>query len=83
MRLLGKLDQSAYDGVNDEIDNVMSHAEHARLVLDLSEFDGWSGLSALDDHLSLVREHYRVPERIAIVDDKAWQIMLEKSWTSS
>jgi hypothetical protein len=75
VRLLGKLDSSAYDGVNEEIDNVMSHAEHVRLVLDLREFDGWSGLSALGDHLSLVREHYRVPERIAIVGDKAWQKM--------
>jgi hypothetical protein len=77
-RLLGKLDPSAYDGVNEEIDNVMSHAEHVRLVLDLREFDGWSGLSALGDHLFLVREYYRVPERIAIVGDKAWQTMAGK-----
>ena len=77
-RLFGKLDPTAYDGVNEEIDKVMSHAEHVRLVLDLREFDGWSGLSALGDHLSLVREHYRVPERIAIVGDKAWQKMAGK-----
>ena len=77
-RLLGKLDPGAYDGVNEEIDNIMSRAEHVRLVLDLREFDGWSGLSALGDHLSLVREHYRVPERIAIVGDKAWQEMAGK-----
>jgi hypothetical protein len=78
VRLLGKLDPSAYDGVDEEIDTVMSCAEHVRLVLALREFDGWSGLSALGDHLSLVREHYRVPERIAIVGDKAWQKMVEK-----
>ena len=77
-RLLGKLDPSAYDGVNEEIDNIMSRSEHVRLVLDLREFDGWSGLSALGDHLSLVREHYRVPERIAIVGDKSWQKMAGK-----
>jgi hypothetical protein len=52
-------------------------------VLDLREFDGWAGLSALGDHLSLVREHYRVPERIAIVGDKAWQKMAGNSWPSS
>ena len=78
VRLLGKLDPSAYDGANEEIDDVMSRTEHVCLVLDLREFDGWSGLSALGDHLSLVREHYRVPERIAIVGDKAWQKMAEK-----
>jgi hypothetical protein len=77
-RLIGKLDPDAYAGVNEEIDNLMSHAEHVRLVLDLRKFDGWSGLTALGDHLSLVREHYRIPERIAIVGDKAWQKMAGK-----
>jgi hypothetical protein len=77
-RLLGTLDPGAYDGLNEEIDTVMSHAEHVRLLLDLREFDGWSDLSALGDHLSLVRAHYRVPERIAIVGDKAWQNMAGK-----
>jgi SpoIIAA-like len=35
-------------------------------------------LSALGDHLSLVREHYRVPERIAIVGNNTWQKMAGK-----
>jgi hypothetical protein len=78
VRLLGKLDPSAYDGVDDEIGNAMSKSSNVRLLLDLREFDGWSGLSALGDHLSLVREYHRVPERIAIVGDKAWQRMAEK-----
>lgn len=56
----------------------MSRAEHVRLVLNWCKFYGWPGLSALDDYLSLVREHYRAPEHIAIVDDKAWQIMAGK-----
>lgn len=74
-RLLGKLEPGAYGGVIEVIDNVVSYAEHVRLVLDLRKFDGWSGLSAPGDHLSRVREHYRVPERIIIVGDKAWQKM--------
>ena len=78
VRLLGKLEPSAYDGVSEEIDNLMSRYEHVRLLLDLREFDGWSGLAALGDHLSLVREHRRVPERIAVVGDKAWQNLAEK-----
>ncbi len=77
-RLLGTLEPSVYDGASKEIDNVMSRSEHVRLVLDLREFDGWSGLSAMGDHLSLVREHRLVPERIAIVGDKAWQQLAEK-----
>jgi hypothetical protein len=77
-RLIGKLEASAYDGANETIDNVMSRAEHVRLVLDLREFDGWSGLAALGDHLSLVREHRRVPERVAVVGNKTWQKLAEK-----
>ena len=78
VRLLGKLEPSAYDGVSEEIDNLMSRLEHVRLMLDLREFDGWSGLAALVNHLSLVREHQSVPERIAVVGDKAWQNLAEK-----
>lgn len=78
IRLLGKLEPSAYDGVSAEVDRLMSGTEHVRLLLDLREFDGWSGLAALGDHLSLVNEHRRVPERIAVLGDKAWQRLAEK-----
>jgi len=77
-RLIGKLEPSAYDRANEEIDNVMSRSEHVRLLLDLREFDGWSGLAALGDHLSLIREHRKVPERIALVGNKNWQKLGEK-----
>jgi hypothetical protein len=77
-RLLGKLEPSAYGGIDEEIDNLMSRIEHVRLVLDLREFDGWSGLSAMGEHLSLIREYRRAPERIAVVGDKAWQKMAER-----
>ena len=73
VRLLGKLEPSAYDGVDDDISNLMSHSSNVRLVLDLREFDGWSGLAALGNHLSLVREHRRTPEKVAVVGDKSWQ----------
>jgi len=77
-RLIGKLEASAYDGAKEAIDTLMSRAEHVRLVLDLREFDGWSGLAALGDHLSLVREYRRVPERVAVVGNKAWQKLAER-----
>jgi len=77
-RLIGKLESSAYDDIDDRISDVFSRIEHPHLLLDLREFDGWSGLSALGEHLSLVREHRRKPERIAVVGDKAWQRLAEK-----
>lgn len=78
LRLLGKLEPSVYDGAEKDIDNLMSRSDNVCLLLDLREFDGWAGLSALGDHLSLVREHRRIPQRIAIVGDKAWQRLAEK-----
>jgi hypothetical protein len=77
-RLIGKLEASAYDEIDAKIDDAFSQTESPRLLLDLREFDGWSGLSALSQHLSLVREHRRKPERIAVIGDKAWQRLAEK-----
>ena len=34
--------------------------------------------AAIGEHLSLVREHRRVPERLAVVGNKAWQKLAEK-----
>ena len=73
VRLLGELEPVAYEGISADIDNLMSKSESVRLMIDLSEFDGWTGISALGDHLSLAREHRHIPERIAIIGDKAWQ----------
>lgn len=77
-QLIGKLEVSAYEGVDDKINDEFSRTQHPRLLLDLREFDGWSGLSALSQHFSLVREHRRKPERIAVVGDKSWQRLAEK-----
>lgn len=77
-QLIGKLEPSAYENMDAKIDDAFSQTQCPRLLLDLREFDGWSGLSALSQHLSLIREHRRKPERIAIVGDKTWQRLAEK-----
>lgn len=77
-KLMGKLEPSTYDLANDEIAQMMGRLDHVRLLLDLREFDGWSGLAALGDHLSLIREYRHRPERIAVVGDTAWQRLAEK-----
>jgi len=71
--LLGKLEPSAYDGVSDEIDGFMAPHDDIRLLLDLREFDGWQGLGALGEHLTLVRDHRHIPKRVALVGHAAWQ----------
>jgi len=71
--LLGKLEPSAYAGVSDEIDGFMAPHDDVRLLLDLREFDGWQGLHALGEHLTLVRDHRHIPKRVALVGHAAWQ----------
>lgn len=78
VKLIGKLEPSAYEGVDDEISNVFSRVRPLHLLLDLREFDGWSGLAALGNHLSILREHRREPERVAVVGDRAWQHLLQR-----
>lgn len=73
LQLLGKLEPSAYDGVEAELDRWLADRDRMRLLLDLREFDGWQGLGALGEHLGIVREYRRRPERVAIVGDAAWQ----------
>jgi hypothetical protein len=78
VRLIGKLEPSAYEGVEDEIANLFSRVTPLHLLLDLRAFDGWSGLAALGSHLSILREHRRAPVRVAVVGEKGWQKLLER-----
>lgn len=71
-KLLGKLEPSAYRDVAEEIDSYMQKADGFRLLLDLREFEGWESLSGLREHLTLVSDHHRSVERVAIVGDAAW-----------
>ncbi|MEB3323106.1 MAG: STAS/SEC14 domain-containing protein [Synechococcaceae cyanobacterium] len=78
VRLIGQLEPSAYEGIDQEITALFSHHAPVRLLLDLREFDGWSGLTALADHLSILREHRGVPERVAVVGQAPWQHHLQR-----
>lgn len=73
VRLIGQLEPQAYNGVEEELTELFASCQPVRLLVDLREFDGWSGLAALGDHLSLVGEHRRTPQRVAVVGDEAWQ----------
>jgi hypothetical protein len=78
VQLIGRLEPSAYDGIDVELTKLMSSTDLVRLLIDLREFDGWTGLAALNDHLSLVREHRRTPRRVAVLGDAGWQKMAQK-----
>ncbi len=73
VQLIGQLEPRAYEGVEEEITRLFSSCQPVHLLLDLREFDGWSGLAALGEHLTLVREHRRTPQRVAVLGDQAWE----------
>lgn len=78
LQLIGRLDPEAYARVDDDIANLLSHRDAVRLLLDLSDFDGWLGLPALGHHLSLLREFRRVPGRVAVLGDRRWQHLAQR-----
>lgn len=71
-RLMGKLEPSAYRDVAEEIDSHMQKAIGFRLLLDLRDFEGWESLSGLREHLTLVSDHHRSIERVAVVGKATW-----------
>ncbi|MCA8982105.1 MAG: STAS/SEC14 domain-containing protein [Planctomycetes bacterium] len=73
VQLIGKLEPSAYAGVEDDMDRWLSQRDRMRLLIDLREFDGWQGIGALHQHFGIVRDYRRIPERVAVVGDAAWQ----------
>lgn len=73
VKLLGKLEPSAYAGVKERLGLWMNRREGVRLMLDLREFDGWQGLGALGEHLGIVRDFREIPERVAVVGEESWQ----------
>jgi hypothetical protein len=73
--LVGTLDRAAYDRAEDRIDGFIEAHPRIRLVVDLRQFDGWQGLGALGEHLSLVREHRHAPEKVAVIGHTGWQKM--------
>jgi hypothetical protein len=78
VQLIGRLEPSAYDAIEAEIAALFSRVSPVKLLIDLRDFDGWSGLAALGDHLSLLREHRRAPRRVAVVGQAGWQRLAQR-----
>ncbi len=78
VRLLGKPDSEDFTRAEANLDAFIRDHDTLKLLLDLREFDGWQGLSALASHFSLVREHYRIPVKVAVVGDADWQKLGQK-----
>jgi len=78
VQLMGKLDSGDYAQAEETLDAFIRDHDGLKLLLDLRQFDGWQGLSAIADHFSLVRDHYRIPSKVAVVGNADWQKLAEK-----
>lgn len=73
VRLLGQVDPDSFRKAEAELDARIDGREGFRLLLDLTEFTGWQGVSAMAAHFSLVREHAALPDRVAVIGNRMWQ----------
>lgn len=76
--LMGKLDPEEYKQAELDLDAVLASKDGFRLLIDLREFDGWQGLTAMAAHFRLARGHIGMLDRAAIVGDKAWQHLAQR-----
>ncbi|MFC3614860.1 STAS/SEC14 domain-containing protein [Lutimaribacter marinistellae] len=78
VQLVGKLEPAVIEAAEEDLEAEIRARDGFRLLLDLTEFDGWHGLSALMAHASLVRDHSGMVEKAAVVGDSAWQHMAQR-----
>ncbi|MBY6065885.1 STAS/SEC14 domain-containing protein [Leisingera aquaemixtae] len=78
IKLMGQVDPEAYQRAGGDLDARLREREGFRLLIDLTEFDGWQGLSAMAAHFNLARTHVPLLDRAAVVGDKAWQHMAQR-----
>ena len=76
--LMGKLDPDEYKQAETDLDSLLRERDGFRLLIDLREFDGWQGLTALAAHFRLAQGHIGMLDRAAIVGDKGWQRIAQK-----
>ncbi|MTI18223.1 STAS/SEC14 domain-containing protein [Rhodobacteraceae bacterium RKSG542] len=77
LTMLGKLEPSSYDNIEEDLNRYFSSEDNNKLLIDLREFEGWEGLSAFSEHLALVRKNRKFPDRVAVVGNKRWQHVAE------
>ena len=73
VQLMGRPDAGDFDDAAGDLDALLRQRDGFRLLLDLREFAGWQGLSAIAGHFTLAREHAGLAQRVAVVGEHCWQ----------
>lgn len=79
IQLRGQLDSSVYAAETEDLNAFIRANDRFRLLIDAREFDGWQGLGAVFEHLRIVRDHYRLIDRAALVGKAGWQRLGERA----
>jgi stage II sporulation SpoAA-like protein len=78
VQLMGRPDADDFDQAEGDLDARLRQREGFRLLLDLREFDGWQGLSAIAGHFTLAREHAPLAQKVAVVGRSEWQKLAQR-----
>lgn len=78
VQLIGRPDADDFTMAEGDLDARLRERDGFHLLLDLREFDGWQGLSAISGHFSLVREHAAQVQRVALVGEHNWQKLAQR-----
>jgi hypothetical protein len=78
IELIGKVSPEDYAMAQGDLDAKLRERDGFRLLIDVREFDGWQGLSAMGAHFSLARGHAPLLDKAAIVGDRAWQKIAQR-----
>jgi hypothetical protein len=68
-----KLTEADFQGLAKQVDPMIAKCGQVRLLIDVSEFNGWESYAAFQAHASLIKNRQRSVERIAVIVGHGWQ----------
>lgn len=71
-KAVGRLTDADYQAFMPQIETVIAKHGRARLLVDLSRFEGWELQAAWDDFAFGIK-HWSDFERMALIGDKTWE----------
>ncbi len=80
VKVEGKIEKGDFDKhVGPVVDELIEHqGKITGLLIDVTSFDGWTGITALLEHIRFIRHHHKYITRVAIVGNHTWQAILPR-----
>ncbi len=80
VKVEGKIEKGDFDKhVGPVVDDLIEHqGKITGLMIDVTSFDGWTGLGALLEHIRFIKHHHKYLDRVAVVGNHTWQAILPR-----